>query len=109
MRKQITFTGFLILIFLTACKPKPSAGNNTIIKVQIEKMQFSPENLEVKKGDTVEWQNNDLTPHTVTSSIFGDSGSLQSGESWQHIFPETGEFPYNCTFHPNMKGTIVVK
>jgi plastocyanin len=64
--------------------------------------------LEVKKGDVVEWKNDDLIPHTATSPEF-DSGALKSGQSWRHTFTKAGDFPYICTFHPQMKGVVIVK
>ena len=92
-------------------KPPPVASApaaSVIAHVSIANIQFSPATLEIKKGDVVEWKNNDLVPHTATSSSF-DSGSLASGQSWRHTFPEPGTFPYVCTFHTNMKGVVVVK
>ena len=82
-----------------------------ITKVTIRLFKFSPETIEVKTGQTVEWANDDLTPHTVTSQGAGelDSGSIDAGSSWRHTFTQAGIFPYYCTFHPEMKGTIIVK
>jgi plastocyanin len=59
----------------------------------------------------VEWANNDLTPHTVTSQNGGefDSGSIEVDASWSHTFGQTGTFPYYCSFHPEMKGAVIVK
>lgn len=37
-----------------------------------------------------EWKNADLTPHTATAPSFGDSGSIQPGQSWRHTFNEAG-------------------
>ena len=71
-------------------------------------IQFDPVTLEIMKGDVVEWKNDDLVPHTATSSSF-DSAALASGQSWRHTFTETGSFPYACTFHPHMKGVVIVK
>ena len=79
------------------------------VSVLMEKMVFSPATIEIKKGEVVEWKNKDITPHTATSPAFGDSGALASGQSWQHKFTESGTFPYTCTFHPTMKGVVVVK
>ena len=79
-----------------------------VIKVVIRNMKFEPPTLEVKKGDVVEWNNDDLTPHTATSASF-DSGSLEPERSWRHPFAEAGNFPYACTFHPDMKAVIIVK
>jgi plastocyanin len=83
-------------------------GQAAIIRVAIQNMQFSPPHLELKKGDTVEWTNADLTPHTVTSPGF-DSGSIAPDQTWRHTFNDAGEFPYFCTFHPDMKAAVVVK
>lgn len=79
-----------------------------VVHVAMKNMKFSPATIEIKKGDTVEWKNDDMTPHTATSATF-DSGSIASDAAWQHTFKEAGNFSYSCTFHPVMKGTIIVK
>jgi plastocyanin len=84
------------------------SGAPAVLTVVIQNMKFNPPRLEVHKGDTVEWKNEDLTPHTATSTTF-DSASIDPNKSWRHTFTEAGEFPYTCTFHPDMKGGVVVK
>ena len=37
------------------------------------------------------------------------SGAIKPGESFTQTFDKAGTFEYFCEFHPNMKGTIVVK
>jgi plastocyanin len=88
--------------------PRPADGQPAVIRVVIRNMQFAPAKLEIRKGDTVEWANDDLTPHTATSPQF-DSGSIEPDKSWRHTFTTAGEFPYSCTFHPDMKATVAVK
>jgi plastocyanin len=80
-------------------------------RITIQAVKYSPETIEIKKGETVEWDNKDLTPHTVTSQSGGElnSGSIEEDTSWSHTFSQTGTFPYYCTYHPEMKGRIVVK
>src|SRR2546422_4152159 len=71
---------------------------------------FSPTNLTVKVGKTVVWVNKDTVTHTVTSdgsSLF-DSGFMPTGATFQFTFTTAGTYPYYCTVHPFMKGTIVV-
>lgn len=80
-----------------------------ITKVAMLNMQFSPVTVEVAKGGTIQWTNHDMVPHTATSAEFGDSGMVTAGASWQHTFKQAGEFPYGCTLHPTMKGTVIVK
>jgi plastocyanin len=80
-------------------------------QVTMQTVGYSPANIEIKRGETVEWQNNDLTPHTVTSQT-GDelnSGSVEPDATWSHTFSQPGTFPYYCTFHTEMKGTVTVK
>ena len=84
------------------------ANAPVVAHVAMKNMKFSPATIEIKKGDTVEWKNDDITPHTATSATF-DSGSIASDAAWRHTFKEAGNFPYTCTFHPVMKGTIIIK
>ena len=79
-----------------------------VVYVAMKNMKFSPATIEIKKGDTVEWKNDDITPHTTTAATF-DSGSIASDAVWRHTFTQAGSFPYMCTFHSEMKGTVIVK
>ena len=79
-------------------------------KVTIKSLKYSSNTIQITKGETVEWVNDDLTPHTVTSdSGEFNSGSMDVGATWRHTFNEPGTFAYFCTFHREMKGSIVVK
>ena len=84
------------------------ANAPVLVHVAMKNMKFSPATIEIKKGDTVEWKNDDITPHTATSATF-DSKSIASDGAWRHTFTQAGSFPYTCTFHPDMKATVVVK
>jgi plastocyanin len=70
---------------------------------------FVPQSYTVKAGATVIWVNRDATGHTVTSTTgLFDSGSFASGTTFKYMFAQAGTYPYYCTIHPWMKGTIVV-
>lgn len=88
--------------------PVADANAPLVLHVAMKNMKFSPATIEIKKGNTVEWKNDDITPHTATSAAF-DSRSIASDAGWRHTFTQAGSFPYYCTFHPEMKGTVVVK
>ena len=93
----------------TAAAPV-AASQPTASQVEIRLMKYSPAELEVTAGTRVEWRNDDLTPHTVTSAAKQfDSGAINPGASWQQTFTEAGKFPYLCTFHPEMNGVVIVK
>ena len=64
----------------------------------------------VKVGTTVKWTNNDNVSHDVTSqnNLFF-SGNLDPGATYTHTFQSAGSFPYYCTIHPLMVGTITVQ
>jgi plastocyanin len=79
-----------------------------VAHVAMKNMKFSPATIEIRKGDTVEWKNEDITPHTATFPTF-DSGSIDPDKSWRHTFSDAGSFPYSCTFHPDMKAAVTVK
>jgi plastocyanin len=81
-----------------------------VVTVTIRLMKFSPEQIEIKAGDTVEWKNADLTPHTATAPTKEfDSGPINPTAVWRQTFAKPGTLPYVCTFHPDMHGVVVVK
>ncbi len=84
-----------------------AATLNFTQEVAIVDFAFTPASLTLKKGTAVNWTNKDAVPHTVTSEKFS-SKTLNPGESFQYTFNEEGTFEYSCTFHPQMKGTIIV-
>ena len=77
--------------------------------VVIEAVAYAPAALTVNRGDTVVWVNKDPFPHTVTAKGSFDSHDIAAGKSWKYVARKAGEYPYICTFHPNMKGTLTVK
>ena len=87
-----------------------SAAERTTYTVSIANMQFEPAELIVERGSRIVWVNKDFFPHTATAQdgIF-DSASIGTSATWQHVAGQKGSFPYFCTLHPMMKGTLVVE
>jgi plastocyanin len=79
--------------------------------VTIEGMKFVPAVVTVKRGDTVTWQNKDLVPHTATATGGKpfDSGEIVSDKRWSWTARDAGRVSYDCTYHPGMKGVVVVQ
>ena len=79
-------------------------------EVFIQGSAFSPATITVKANTTITWTNKDGMAHTVTSDTPGlfESNSISGGGIWSHPFTTAGSFPYKCSVHPSMKGTIVV-
>jgi uncharacterized surface protein with fasciclin (FAS1) repeats len=78
--------------------------------VEIIEDSFDPETTMVMAGETVSWTNMDDEAHTVTAEdgTF-DSGEIETGESFNYTFEETGTFDYYCTIHPEMTGSVIVE
>ena len=88
-------------------RPAAEAKTHT---VTIEGAAFSLADLTVSAGDTVIWVNKDFYPHTATSKKAGfDSDDIAPEKSWKYVAKKKGDFPYICTIHPSMKGTLHVK
>ncbi|NNJ50088.1 MAG: hypothetical protein HKP22_06925 [Gammaproteobacteria bacterium] len=81
------------------------------IDVLITGMQFTAATRKVKVGEEVVWRNTDAMPHTVTSTDGGplNSGQLGKGGEYSFTFKEPGTYSYYCSYHPSMKGTIIVE
>jgi plastocyanin len=110
-RRQRTASALLLFCAFAGAAAGVDAGappvNHAII---IEGMKYSPEAIEVNAGDTIAWTNNDAFPHTVTAENHRfDSKEIGAGRSWKFKATVKGVFPYACSFHPTMKGTLVVK
>lgn len=77
--------------------------------VTVSDMRFTPATLTVAVGATVTWSFPDSIAHTSTSTQgFWNSGSRSGGQSFEHTFASAGTYPYQCTIHPSMRGTVRV-
>lgn len=72
---------------------------------------YDPNNLtfSLAAKQSVKWGNNDGTTHTVTANGGAfDSGNIADGGTFTFTFTTVGTYPYHCTIHPTMVGTITV-
>lgn len=77
--------------------------------VSLANKSFSPRSVTISVGGTVTWSNKDDMPHNVTST----SGAFRSpifnrGGTYKQTFAKPGTYPYLCTLHSGMSGTVVV-
>jgi plastocyanin len=71
---------------------------------------FSPNPDTVTVGQTVSWHNAAGTTHTATANggTF-NTGNIGNGSTSAPIaMGAPGSFPYHCSIHPSMTGTLVV-
>jgi cytochrome c oxidase subunit 2 len=81
---------------------------------------YEPDPLTVKVGDTIAVENEDIAPHTVTNGkdatdptmgqLF-DTSIINAGDSAEIVTADIdpGEYPYFCSVHPYMTGTLTVQ
>jgi plastocyanin len=122
-RRAPALAGLLLLGLLAACS---SSGASTSGKAPFSvpgkavrtdhveaarSYRFSPAVIEVNRGDTVTWTNNDQFPHTV-QLVTGDDQSthdLGIGVTTAITFGQPGVVYYRCSIHPvQMRGKVIV-
>jgi plastocyanin len=114
MSRVMKFTAFTIVVVGLALgfgKNGDLLGQGNVVSVSIVDFAFTPKTITVPVGTTVRWTNNGNAPHTVTSTSSPkafDSGTLNSGDTFQHTFTTAGQFPYRCNIHPSMTGMVIV-
>jgi plastocyanin len=81
------------------------------VQIKIDNFAFSPIELKVAPGTTVEWVNHDDIPHTVVSDdkTTFKSKALDTDDKFSYTFTKPGIYPYFCSIHPKMTGKIVVE
>ena len=133
MKKICTFSAAMILVagITTACGGSNSTDETTDTAtatsgatatsensptatagatITIENMAFG-EPLTVAPGAEIALVNNDSVEHSVTSDAAGAFDvDVEGKEKGTLTAPsQPGEYPFHCTYHPNMKGTLIVK
>jgi plastocyanin len=87
---------------------QPSQGSTG---VTIKDFKFMPSALTVQHGASVTVTNDDSAPHTVTADDGHsfDTGTLDQGSSKTISVTKPGTYPYHCSIHSFMHGTLTVK
>ena len=87
-------------------------GNSDIESVGF----YLPLNLEIPRGTSVTWTNDDSVPHNIQS--LDESGNvidwfnsppLNTGDKFEYTFEDDGVYNYYCSFHPWRVGSVTVK
>jgi plastocyanin len=92
-------------------------GSGGGTSVSMENIQFNPNDLTIKAGQTVTFTNNESVPHDVHKEsgpggdfASGPDGGMQQGDTFKLKLDKPGTYKYVCHVHaPGMAGTITVK
>jgi plastocyanin len=77
--------------------------------VTIKKFEYEPSVLSVRVGDTIDWVNEDIVPHTATARDRSwNTGEIKPGESVAVLVTEMLFTEYFCVYHPMMEGSVVL-
>lgn len=99
-----------VTLKLARVEQGPPGAPPQAITVRMQGTAFVERIDTVAVGGTVTWRNDDPVAHNTTSDDdLWSSGTMQNGDSFKHTFDEAGSFPYSCTLHAGMTGTIVVR
>jgi plastocyanin len=79
-----------------------------VVQVKISDLAYSPADITIKPGDTVEWVNDDFIDHTATAKNGGWDLMIAAGKTARHTFEKAGVTHYFCRFHPDMTGSVTV-
>ena len=98
----------------TSPSPAPATGTTPVsIPMNARTLgasAFNPSPLNISVGTTVRWTTTDTIAHDATSNTnVWASGSLAPGAQFDFTFQAAGTYPYHCTIHPGMTGTVVVQ
>jgi plastocyanin len=92
----------------SSSQARPGEGSSA---VTISGFKFAPVSVTVKPGAGVTVTNEDSAAHSATAddgSSF-DTGALAQGASRTLSVRKPGSYPYHCSLHPYMHGTLVVE
>ena len=98
--------------------PSPAEVNLGQVKVTITKKGFISETIIIKKGQSVEWVNEDSENHQVAPDphpshtslpALGETDPIAPNESMVFTFENTGKFAYHDHLNPlKYKGIVIV-
>ena len=91
--------------------PAPYATSTPVpanfTSVSIVDFSFMPTTVRIKAGQTVFWHNDGTEQHDVSGADW-HSGPLDPTYSYNLTFGSPGVYPYRCSIHLDMTGTVIV-
>lgn len=117
----IAVFGAAVLLFFNAHGADTKTAVSRVISkggaiVKMTKNGFEPEEIKIKKGQTVTWVNEDTDFHWPASNLhpthqiypeFDSRKPLAPGEHWSVTFEKTGE--WRCHDHLNPRSMCMVR
>lgn len=77
--------------------------------VVLDKLRFGPVPSGLHVGDTIVWENRDLFRHSATAADGSFDIDLMPGKKAKLVLKHAGAVRFSCTYHPGMKGVLLVR
>src|SRR5689334_14462581 len=97
---------FAFAAMVTAMNAAPAHAET--IQITMDKLVFSPAQVNASVGDTIAWVNNDILTHTATAQNGDWDVAIAAKKTASLVLKKAGTIEYYCRYHPNMKGRIVI-
>jgi LPXTG-motif cell wall-anchored protein len=87
----------------------PASSKQTTHEVVMRDISFVPKTITIDVGDTVTWRNEDSEPHNaIAEDDTFKTATIEQGETASATIEQAGTYPYFCSIHAGMKGTVKV-
>jgi plastocyanin len=92
----------------TICRQAPDPVTNPV-SVTISGNTYTPNPVQAKVGEPIQWGNEDGVPHTATlDDVDCDTGLISRGQTRTLVIAAAGTYPYHCEVHSTIHGTITI-
>lgn len=105
----------LLAIGLTGCggaKPAPvpsDTGVEPAVTVRVVDNRFEPASVQIAPGQAVRWVFEGPGEHDVVAGDGSFVSDLVTSGEYVHVFEKAGQYPYDCSIHPEMVGAVTVE
>jgi plastocyanin len=127
IRRYLALLAVVSILILAACSPgsgtassvAPSAGSAGAVcgetaaagavAVSIKDFSFEPAAISARVGQVISFTNTGFEPHNAALLTGACSTkTLRTGERDGLLFTAIGSYPFKCTIHTQMTGTITI-
>jgi plastocyanin len=95
------------IILRQTLAPFPTATPGASNQVSVVDFSYLPGIVRITAGQTVFWHNDGTEQHDVTGADW-HSGPLDPGYTYRLTFGLAGTYPYRCSIHLDMTGSVIV-
>jgi plastocyanin len=92
-----------------AAGPCTDSTDPTVVAATVGDNTWS-QPVNAKVNDVITWTNGDGVPHKVAldDNSCAMKDNIPGGGSKSLVFTKAGTYPFHCSVHPSMKGTITI-